>query len=227
MANANKATHSGHCQACGRLQKLPHGYLAKHGYTIALGFFSGTCMGSELPPFEKSCELVKTFIATAQAELSRVRAKQAALRVPPTEPKGWVRNYEADGISYGNVHRWRYIEVLSEKVTFENGTPEGGFYYKHTYIAPGPTSGGWSKVTRNPNEVHNVPTDNSYNEDGLSVAHRLNCGKADWFEVQARDLQRYIAWQTERVTNWKEAELLPVDAKSKLGFAPTKQEERV
>lgn len=44
--NANKATHSGECQCCGRKQKLPKGRLSNHGYTVEWGFFSGTCFGA-------------------------------------------------------------------------------------------------------------------------------------------------------------------------------------
>lgn len=53
-----KATHSGHCQACGHLQKLPKDVLAKHGYKIKHGFFSGICIGAGELPFEESCDLV-------------------------------------------------------------------------------------------------------------------------------------------------------------------------
>lgn len=47
-----KSTHTGTCQACGRAQALPAGVLAKHGYTVKWGFFSGTCAGSGQRPLE-------------------------------------------------------------------------------------------------------------------------------------------------------------------------------
>lgn len=49
-ANINRATHQGTCQCCLRIQALPQGRLAKHGYQVAFrgsgGWFSGTCRGS-------------------------------------------------------------------------------------------------------------------------------------------------------------------------------------
>lgn len=48
-----KATHNGTCQACGRSQAVKaNGNLAKHGYTVDYGYFSGTCSGSDRKPLE-------------------------------------------------------------------------------------------------------------------------------------------------------------------------------
>ena len=46
-----KATHNGTCQACGRKQAY-RGTIAKHGYTVDYGYFSGTCGGSDRQPLE-------------------------------------------------------------------------------------------------------------------------------------------------------------------------------
>lgn len=50
-----KATHNGTCQACGRSQAISRktGNLAKHGYTVDYGYFSGTCSGSGRRPLEQ------------------------------------------------------------------------------------------------------------------------------------------------------------------------------
>ncbi len=49
-----KATHNGTCQACGRTQAVrANGRLAKHGYTVDYGYFSGTCSGSDKLPLEQ------------------------------------------------------------------------------------------------------------------------------------------------------------------------------
>jgi len=49
-----KATHNGTCQACGRSQAVTaRGTLAKHGYTVDYGYFSGTCSGSGKKPLEQ------------------------------------------------------------------------------------------------------------------------------------------------------------------------------
>ncbi len=54
-----KATHEGICQLCGKLHKLPSKTLSKHGYTVDWGYFNGICKGTDHPPLEESCELIK------------------------------------------------------------------------------------------------------------------------------------------------------------------------
>jgi len=50
-----KATHNGTCQVCGRLQAARFGSgLAKHGYTVQQGWWSGICQGAGKPPLELS-----------------------------------------------------------------------------------------------------------------------------------------------------------------------------
>lgn len=78
-AKSNKATHSGHCQACGRLQKLPNGKLSKHGYTVEHGFFSGVCRGTNYLPFEQSCDQVRRYIGEAKSEVEFLTKRRTEL----------------------------------------------------------------------------------------------------------------------------------------------------
>lgn len=73
-----KATHTGTCQACGSIQKLPRGLLAKHGYTTEWGFFRGVCQGSDHLPFEQSKDLIEGFIASAESEAARLDGEAEA-----------------------------------------------------------------------------------------------------------------------------------------------------
>jgi hypothetical protein len=51
----SKATNNGTCQVCGRVQAaIGDATMAKHGYTVQWGFFSGTCAGSDRAPIEHS-----------------------------------------------------------------------------------------------------------------------------------------------------------------------------
>ena len=51
----SKATNNGTCQVCGRIQAaIGDATMAKHGYTVQWGFFSGTCAGSDRAPIEHS-----------------------------------------------------------------------------------------------------------------------------------------------------------------------------
>ncbi len=51
----SKHTHRGTCQACGSVQAVSNagGRIAKHGYTVDYGFFSGICAGSGCQSVER------------------------------------------------------------------------------------------------------------------------------------------------------------------------------
>jgi hypothetical protein len=88
---AHAAKHSGTCQVCGSKQKLPRGVLALHGYTTALGFFSGTCRGSGHLPLEQSCDLAKQAVSWTEARIAQLEAQVRCLTAPPTEARAWVQ----------------------------------------------------------------------------------------------------------------------------------------
>lgn len=66
-----KATHMGHCQICGSLQKLPNNKLSLHGYTTKHGFFSGQCMGSRRLPIEVSPDAIQESIDYVERAIVR------------------------------------------------------------------------------------------------------------------------------------------------------------
>lgn len=112
--NANRATHLGTCQCCLRVQMLPNGILAKHGYQVAFrgqgGFFSGVCRGSGDSPFELSCEAMKRFVAEASLEAGRLQlaieqVEQNAILFPT---QGWYEERFAVGGKF--YWRWVYIQ---------------------------------------------------------------------------------------------------------------------
>lgn len=201
-----KATHKGHCQACGRLQMLPSDVLAQHGYKITHGFFSGVCVGSKALPFEVSCGEVKRYIARACTALVEVTERAAELRQPPTEPRAWVHNYESVilGQKWGKTaYRWRQVDIMTED---RNG------HAVFSYVAPGVHG-----VTEKRHEMTNY----GGIKTALVMAAKLNAERAQYVEdKEAANLRNYISWQQERVDNWKPGTLLPVDAKDKAGFAP-------
>lgn len=79
------ATHKGTCQACGRIQKLPNGVVAAHGYTTRWGFFSGTCPGSGEKPFEISADYIERTIVRAQDSIARLEDAAASVRAETGE----------------------------------------------------------------------------------------------------------------------------------------------
>lgn len=223
-----KATHSGHCQACGSLQKLPNDRLSKHGYTVTHGYFSGVCRGAGHEPFEVSCDLVKRFVEEARAQLISVEDFQTKLRKPVTEPSAFFRTSKAHpkGHHYGRTRGdWTRLPVTETVVPFLDGD---GSYSKFT--REGDTA--WKSFTAQregykPYVDHRIEpvtseVSHAYGQTLLEVCTAANRVYADWLEHEIDSLSRYIEWQTERVKAWKPAPLLPVDAKNdKLGFKPT------
>lgn len=192
-----QATHSGHCQACGRLQKLPSGVLSLHGYKVAHGFFSGVCVGARELPFEQSCGLVAQFIASAKRALATLEAKQAELRSPAVEPFTTINVYvKGQGYGQRGHYEWQRVQVNCDVAADGHRTFYLGDRRDHTSVIY-----------------------DSYGETALTLATRYNKRYADSFNREAETLRRYIAWQTERVATWEPAALLPVTAKDKEGFA--------
>lgn len=74
-------THIGHCQHCGRLQASSprkEGFIAKHGYNVNFGYFSGTCSGSDKAPLEISHSYTDEVIdSCVRASISHAEAAEA------------------------------------------------------------------------------------------------------------------------------------------------------
>lgn len=204
---AIKSTHSGHCQACGHLQKLPGGTLAKHGYTVAFGYFRGVCRGAHVLPYEQSCDLIKTFIAEAQAEIDALTAMRDTWLAAATEAKAWVRCYiPATWQVRHSSYTWRYLPITF--LPFDHDATRGRYVYPA------------QPESRNDNEF-NRTIGTGPAEGLLTACTAQNAGYAAVIQRQINDLDRYITWQTKRVTDWTLTECLPNDAKKdKAGFVP-------
>ena len=73
-------THTGTCQLCGREHAInvKTGEIAKHGYTVDYGFFSGTCRGAEYQPLQISRAHLDTNIERWEEKANIELAKTAA-----------------------------------------------------------------------------------------------------------------------------------------------------
>ena len=73
-------THTGTCQLCGREHAVNEktGVIAKHGYTVDYGFFSGTCRGAGYQPLQISRAHLDTNIERWEEQANIELAKTAA-----------------------------------------------------------------------------------------------------------------------------------------------------
>jgi len=196
MANKNRAKFIGECQCCGHVQKLPNGRLSKHGYTKQWGFFSGTCLGADELPLEISKELVEDFIFAALIQKDNLKAAQAKAREVPTEQKAWVHEY-VHGTGYvPSGYQWRYVDV-----EFVENVSQDGSYHWNTYSFVG-VDGKDQKI-----ELYSVDS-----KDVNTVIAHLNEKKAVSLEATVKQIDQYVAWQTDRINKWVPRELKLVEA---------------
>lgn len=185
------ATHKGHCQICGNLQKLPSGKLAKHGYTTRWGFFSGTCNGAGFLPFEQSTDRIEAAIAAARNRALGLRGQ--AIAVEDTTSAVWVLERKPATWERGNRHgaqAWRLIPV--EELTYAHNA-DGECIEVAGYV---------NSFTGRKERL-----DCHYGETVVSASNKRY---AQTLRSEAAQFEEYVAWQTERIAGWAPAELLPL-----------------
>lgn len=175
-----QSTHSGHCQICCRLQKLPGDRLSKHGYTKEYGFFNGTCFGSDALPFEKDISLIHQMIKLQTENAKNIRATAAKHRATPVDiNNAWIYHYKEATWARGDRHS--YYMWIQSPVIFKNHRIHYMFREKEVY-------------------KHNTV----YNEERMMenlVEWHEDRAKAYDKEVEAIDT--YIAMQKARIKGWK------------------------
>lgn len=110
-------THRGHCQYCLRVHAIDTvtGRLAKHGYTVEGGMFSGSCPGSEELSLHVERSATDEVIKRYQKTIKNCEQRIALLvsdEVKPTE--AWSGKYETRTEtnrrgSYINRHAWKMV----------------------------------------------------------------------------------------------------------------------
>jgi hypothetical protein len=213
------ATHRGHCQLCGSLQKLPKGMLSLHGYTVAHGFFSGVCAGAKALPFEQSMDLVAEHVQRAKDAIKRIKATQHELRTTiDADTKMHISTYVKDLHGYC---RGGYRHELVE-LTATLDAPDADGYVRVHYdftdcngVSGNHYSNGFRGVA--PYEMKGATAE----ELRRATVLRYNALHADSMEREVRQLQHYIQWQTERCKNWSVQPLVPVVGKfADVSFKP-------
>lgn len=203
-----KATHYGECQCCGSRQKLPGGKLSLHGYTVnkshGYAFFNGVCVGAGELPFERSCDLIKGFIAQTERQKNFLKTRVEELRQPTTDnTKVWLYLYVRGSYAVRGYYAWFEVAMTMENQTFEQGTPGEFTIARFSYESPvGETQG---KIVELRETYHY-----SYPKSIAELAANANEKYARSLETDIERAQRYIDWQTHRVNTWTEKPLTPI-----------------
>lgn len=190
-----KATHYGHCQICGRKQKIVRGKLAKHGYSVRWNMFVGTCSGSEHLPYEQSCEQIKPVVAGLNRDIAGLVERADGLRQPATEPKAYFYHYVLSNTRVKSHYAW--IEVTVEE---REGTLGWAIDSKWNAGKPQP----WMPAYRQSAGI------NRHGDTVLTLATRMNARRADAFDRERHNLESFVGWLRDRLTSWKLTELEPI-----------------
>lgn len=113
-------THRGHCQLCAKVQAIDvgTGIVAKHGYTVEQGYYSGQCPGSEALSLHVSRELADKAIAEALREAA-IQAEQIDRFNKGTAHPATVWNGEYEWIETRGSTGRPYKKQVEKRVAWE------------------------------------------------------------------------------------------------------------
>ena len=185
------ATHSGECQLCGHIQKLPGGgLLSLHGYEVRWNSFQGTCPGSRNLPYEQSCDLLAGEVKRQQATVVRLAAwaneiasgKNVFVIEHAPSPKGY---------GYANVSIERELTPSEYEIIATKYSGWTSFKLVWTTIERGNL-----KAKQRVIDAHDVRS-----ADAL-IAY-ANSAKIASINANIDSRKQYIQWLKARITNWK------------------------
>jgi hypothetical protein len=111
----SKHTHRGHCQVCGAQQAVDNktGKLAKHGYTVESGWFTGECPGSHNLPLEHDHTMTDNIIGDLTRQADRIEQRIA----------GGIKNITlhytvTDGSAYGKIEKTATVTIDTVEQVF-------------------------------------------------------------------------------------------------------------
>jgi len=183
-----KATHVGECQACGNIQKLPNGVIAKHAFD-KYGVYADVCVGTGNPPLEVGRKVLVMCLITAHERLKNLRNDRHRLLSTPKTPEAVVE--VVTPASWRNkVERreWALKTILEDQQS-------GRFFWKD-------------------DDNNRVFVDTEGLIDGAclqTAVQWLNRKRADALSLDIERLKEYAVWCKGRYDSWAEKKLQPVE----------------
>lgn len=86
MTTTQKTQLRGNCQCCGRDQAVTGGQMAKHGYEVKDGYFSGVCQGHKYQPIQKDREVADQIVKTCREDAVKLDQRAADFRAGKIHP---------------------------------------------------------------------------------------------------------------------------------------------
>jgi hypothetical protein len=115
------ARYVGSCQICeGNFKLTPHETLVHHGYKRpGIGNIVGDCPGVDYPPYEKSCDYLKSWTKGIEAELRATRAFLGKLERGEVHQLYVEREYgkPVEPITPRSVPDWEWKHALKRRIS--------------------------------------------------------------------------------------------------------------
>lgn len=86
MSN-NRVQFRGNCPVCGRDQAVVRGVMAKHGYKVEQGWFSGICNGDRHAPMQVQREVTEQVVASVREQVEALRVRVGQLEAGTAHPE--------------------------------------------------------------------------------------------------------------------------------------------
>lgn len=187
-----KATHQGHCQLCGNLQKLPSGVLSNHGYMVRWQMFTGTCRGSGELPYEQSCDLIKRQIPRIEERLSTLNQERLKRLQPATEPIAMIQVWKKSTSYRRGYYDWVEAEIVSRLEKYHHN---GESYTIFIGLYKDGENSLEEKLDTRPTTVLDLATKLNANYVSQCIDRRI---------IQTDE---YLQWCQKRVEDWQPKEL--------------------
>lgn len=115
-------THRAHCQLCARIQAVDaDGAVAKHGYTVAYNYFSGTCPGSGEYNLHVDRALADEAVKEARASASRLLMLASAYEAGTAHPiEGWNGEHRREKV----MAKWEELSGRLQRYAVERSVSE-------------------------------------------------------------------------------------------------------
>lgn len=189
-----KHTHMGDCQVCNGRHKTTSDAIVRHTCTLPWGTFTGVCLGSDLPPYQRSCTLIPGQIATVRNRISEIEAK--ALRTERDLVNVWVQESvparKIKGHKLPAHFTWRNLPIR-DLLELGSVTRWVGFNFLEQQVRVYP-------VTEQPDDT--VGPD--------AYARSLNAIRAADYRRDIMSMMKYVNWLHDRHTRWLLTPLSPV-----------------
>jgi len=201
----------GHCQCCGREQAIVNGRMAKHGYTIVNGWFSGVCSGDSYAPMQTSREQTDKIIGQVGMEVMVLKALAKDYLTGKIVPEkifrkvGFGNKATLVEIPFATAPAWQQTDCVNRTVyDLEQRAKQGEFFIRGlTDVVNGVHGKDLRVVILEEAPARIVGGEKRLHKDGHVYTSRYQEGARVYYDL-AKGGKVFQSWMG--VTSWRKLE---------------------